>query len=231
MSRSSFRAKSRRTSSPCGEKNPPHERTRDVAPGGSPLPVVRAVTVPACAFHYQSHRAGEFIESANSLDNADPSVSQTLLTDRQIHENHQSQQTDFQPPIPGCEADLSRRPYRRFMEGGLMKRVVLLTCVGITLMSVTGCAKWKQKHYYRSAYTDGDVCGCGVASAYDNVVPRQRAGSFPHLRRCCPRPSFDHDLQHDAVAAQLISEFHIPEFQIPVGLSDLLDSGTWNRGT
>ena len=42
-----------------------------------------------------------------------------------------------------------------------MKRVLLLACVGITLMSVTGCAKWKQKHYYRSAYVDGDVCGCG----------------------------------------------------------------------
>ena len=59
------------------------------------MPVVRAMAVPACAFHNQSHRPGEFIEEANSLDNVDPSVSQTLLAHRQIHNNHQSQRTIF----------------------------------------------------------------------------------------------------------------------------------------
>ena len=53
-----------------------------------------------------------------------------------------------------------------------MKRVLFLACIGITLMSVTGCAKWKQKHYYRSAYVEGDACGCGVSPVvYDNAAP------------------------------------------------------------
>jgi hypothetical protein len=60
-----------------------------------------------------------------------------------------------------------------------MKRVVLLTTVAIMLMSVTGCAKWKKKHFYRSAYVEGDACGCGSSIAgpvgapavYDSFTP------------------------------------------------------------
>ncbi len=78
-----------------------------------------------------------------------------------------------------------------------MKRFVLAACVVVTLMSVTGCAKWKQKHYYRSAY-EGDACGCGAAPVYETAAPspclRQRARSYPHLGKCCPRPSFDDTL-------------------------------------
>jgi hypothetical protein len=72
------------------------------------------------------------------------------------------------------------RPYRRFKEDGLMRRFVLLTCVGLALVSFPGCAKWKKKHFYHSAYADADVCGCGsytagvpvgAPAAFDTVVP------------------------------------------------------------
>jgi hypothetical protein len=56
-----------------------------------------------------------------------------------------------------------------------MKRVVLLTCLAIMVMSSTGCNKWKKKQYYRSGYVDGDGCGCGSTIAgpavYDSYVP------------------------------------------------------------
>ncbi len=61
-----------------------------------------------------------------------------------------------------------------------MKRIVLLSCVAVLLMSTSGCAKWKNKHLYRSAYVEGDACGCGSSHAgaivgspavYDTVVP------------------------------------------------------------
>jgi hypothetical protein len=56
-----------------------------------------------------------------------------------------------------------------------MRRIVLLTFVGLSLVSFPGCAKWKQKHFYRSAYIEGDACGCGTAyagaPAYVNYVP------------------------------------------------------------
>jgi hypothetical protein len=72
-----------------------------------------------------------------------------------------------------------------------MKRVVLLACIGITLMSVTGCHKWKQKHYYRSAYHDGDICGCGVAAPYDTVVPAAPAGAIISApAKVLPAPQF-----------------------------------------
>ena len=60
-----------------------------------------------------------------------------------------------------------------------MKRIVLLTCVAISLMSITGCRKWKKKHFYRAAYTEGDACGCGASAsgpivgapaAFDSVI-------------------------------------------------------------
>jgi hypothetical protein len=72
-----------------------------------------------------------------------------------------------------------------------MKRVVFLTCIGITLMSVTGCAKWKQKHYYRSAYIEGDACGCGVSSVHDNIVtaPAATIMSAP-MKGPLPAPQF-----------------------------------------
>jgi hypothetical protein len=132
----------------------------------------------------------EFIEGAGSLDGVESTRSQTLLTDRDIHNNHQSQSTDFQSPFPGCKANLSRRPYLRFKEGGLMKRFVLLACIGITLMSVTGCAKWKQKHYYRSAYTEGDACGCGVSPIYDNVAPAPVGAIISAPPKALPAPQF-----------------------------------------
>ena len=71
-----------------------------------------------------------------------------------------------------------------------MKRVVLLACIGITLMSVTGCAKWKQKHYYRSAYTEGDACGCGVAPAYDTVAPAPVGAIISAPPKALPAPQF-----------------------------------------
>jgi hypothetical protein len=61
-----------------------------------------------------------------------------------------------------------------------MKRIVLLSCVVIMLMSITGCAKWKKKHFYRSAYVEGDACGCGSSipgpivggpAAFDSIGP------------------------------------------------------------
>jgi hypothetical protein len=61
-----------------------------------------------------------------------------------------------------------------------MRRIVLLTFVGLSLVSFPGCAKWKKHHFYRSAYIEGDACGCGPAyagtpvvgaPAYDTVIP------------------------------------------------------------
>jgi hypothetical protein len=62
-----------------------------------------------------------------------------------------------------------------------MRRVLLLTWVGLTLVCFPGCHHWKKKHLYRSAYVDGDACGCGSSiggssyvdgpAAYDNFVP------------------------------------------------------------
>jgi hypothetical protein len=61
-----------------------------------------------------------------------------------------------------------------------MRRVVLLTFVGLSLVSFPGCAKWKKKHFHRAAYIEGDACGCGTAyagtpvvgaPAYDSYVP------------------------------------------------------------
>jgi hypothetical protein len=132
----------------------------------------------------------EFIEEAKSFDGIGKGRRQTILTDRQIHNNHQSQETNFQSHFSAYKADLSRRPYLHFKEGGLMRRVVLLTCIGITLMSVTGCAKWKQKHYYRSAYTEGDACGCGVSPAYDNVAPAPTSGIISAPAKVLPAPQF-----------------------------------------
>ncbi len=62
-----------------------------------------------------------------------------------------------------------------YKEGGLMRRIVLLTFVGLSLASFPGCAKWKHKHFHRSAYIESDVCGCGTAyagaPAYESYVP------------------------------------------------------------
>jgi len=57
-----------------------------------------------------------------------------------------------------------------------MRRIVLLTFVGLSLVSFPGCAKCKKKHFYTSAYIEGDACGCGTAAyagapAYDHYVP------------------------------------------------------------
>jgi hypothetical protein len=86
------------------------------------------------------------------------------FADRQIHNNHQSQSSIFWPPSALRAADLLGRLYRRFKEDGLMRRFVLLTCVGLALVSFPGCAKWKKKHFYHSAY-EGDACGCGGYTA------------------------------------------------------------------
>jgi hypothetical protein len=72
-----------------------------------------------------------------------------------------------------------------------MKRVLYLACLGIILMSITGCAKWKQKHYYRSAYVDGDVCGCGASPvAYDTVAPAPSGAIISAPAKVLPAPQF-----------------------------------------
>jgi hypothetical protein len=115
----------------------------------------------------------------------------TLFTDRDIPNNPQPQELGFPALFPACEAELVRRPYRRFKEGGVMKRVLFLACVGITLMSVTGCAKWKQKHLYRSAYVDGEICGCGAAApVYDTVAPVHSGAVISAPGKVLPAPQF-----------------------------------------
>jgi hypothetical protein len=62
-----------------------------------------------------------------------------------------------------------------------MRRFVLLTCIGLALVSFPGCSKWKKKHFCRSDYIEGDACGCGgyvgggpvvgAPTAFDAVVP------------------------------------------------------------
>jgi hypothetical protein len=71
-----------------------------------------------------------------------------------------------------------------------MKRIVLLACIGSTLMSISGCAKWKQKHYYRSAYVEGDACGCGVPAAYDTGGPVPSATIISAPPKALPAPQF-----------------------------------------
>jgi hypothetical protein len=81
-----------------------------------------------------------------------------------------------------------------------MRRIVLLAFVGLSLVSFPGCAKWKQKHFYRSAYVEGDACGCGTAYAgtpvvgahpYDNYVagPSSAVISAP-AKGPLPAPQF-----------------------------------------
>jgi hypothetical protein len=105
----------------------------------------------------------------------------TLLADREIHKNQQRQSLLFEARFTVHAADLLGRLCRRFKEGGLMRRFVVLACIGLVLVSFPGCAKWKRKHFYRSACVEGDVCGCGsyatgapivgAPAAYDTVVP------------------------------------------------------------
>ena len=94
-------------------------------------------------------------------------------------------------------------------------------------MSVTGCAKWKQKHYYRSAYVEGDACGCGVSPvAYDSVVPGPASAIISAPRKVLPAPVFDDQSRLVAVAAP--THYRIPDsrFQIPNGLQR--PDGIWN---
>jgi hypothetical protein len=81
-----------------------------------------------------------------------------------------------------------------------MRRIVLLTFVGLSLVSFPGCAKWKKKHFYRSAYIEGDACGCGSAyagmpavgaPAYDSYVagPSSAVLSAP-AKGPLPAPQF-----------------------------------------
>jgi len=61
-----------------------------------------------------------------------------------------------------------------------MRRILLLTCIGFTLVCFPGCHHWKKKHLYHSAYAEGDACGCGsyiagapigAPAAFDTIVP------------------------------------------------------------
>jgi hypothetical protein len=136
-------------------------------------------------------KQAEFIDGASPVGSVARAFGRTRFADRDIHDNPQAQETIFHSLLPACEAELFRRPYRRFKEGGVMKRVLFLACVGITLLSVTGCAKWKQKHYYRSAYVEGDACGCGVSPAvYDSAAPAPVGAVISAPGKVLPAPQF-----------------------------------------
>ena len=109
--------KSRTVSSPCDESrtrftNAPatwHRRRRCL-----PVPVVPTIMnskgIGTCSQpahgRYGSSQARdavervEFIEGVRSLDGVESTRSQSLFPDRNIHNNHQSQSTDFHSPFP-----------------------------------------------------------------------------------------------------------------------------------
>jgi hypothetical protein len=61
-----------------------------------------------------------------------------------------------------------------------MKRFVLLTSVGLCLVSTAGCHHWRNKHYARAAYTYADPCGCAdVYPAPIESVPITAAQNLP----------------------------------------------------
>jgi len=61
-----------------------------------------------------------------------------------------------------------------------MRRLVLLTYIGLTLACFAGCHRWKEKHFTRSSYNYAEPCGCAesYAGPYDGM-PVATAQSFP----------------------------------------------------
>ncbi len=51
-----------------------------------------------------------------------------------------------------------------------MRRVVLLTYIGVGLACFSGCHHWHRKHLARACYT-ADACGCGetVSGSFDSM--------------------------------------------------------------
>jgi hypothetical protein len=61
-----------------------------------------------------------------------------------------------------------------------MKRFVLLTSVGLGLLTIAGCHHWRNKHFARASYTYADPCGCGdVYPGPIEGVPVAAAQSLP----------------------------------------------------
>jgi hypothetical protein len=52
-----------------------------------------------------------------------------------------------------------------------MKRFVWLTCIGLTLASLSGCHLCKKKHLRQATVLDGGSCDCGQAipAAYEGI--------------------------------------------------------------
>jgi hypothetical protein len=91
--------------------------------------------------------------------------------DHAIPKNRQSQIEDFSPVPTIHAANFLVRVLRHFMEDGLMKRVVWMTCVGLTLASFSGCHLCKKKHLRQASVIDGGSCECGPAipSSYEGI--------------------------------------------------------------
>ena len=61
-----------------------------------------------------------------------------------------------------------------------MRRFVLLTSVGLGLLTIAGCHHWKQKHFARASYNYADPCGCGEAyGGAIESVPVATAQGYP----------------------------------------------------
>ncbi len=86
-----------------------------------------------------------------------------------------------------------------------MKRIVWMTCVGLTLASFSGCHLCKKKHLRQASLIDGGSCECGPAipSSYEGIptaepgvmvapAPIPYSGPLPALRR--NRDCFAHSI-------------------------------------
>jgi len=58
-----------------------------------------------------------------------------------------------------------------------MKRFVWLTCIGLTLASLSGCHLYKKHHLRQDTMIDGGSCDCGpvIPSSYEGI-PSAQAG-------------------------------------------------------
>ena len=56
-----------------------------------------------------------------------------------------------------------------------MKRIVWLTCIGLTLASLSGCHLCQKKHHRQASLVDGGSCDCGPAipTSYDGMASDQ----------------------------------------------------------
>jgi hypothetical protein len=79
-----------------------------------------------------------------------------------IQESRQTQFVDFSPTPGFYAASFRVRVLELFMEDGLMTRFVWLTCVALTLASLSGCHLCKKKHLRQATMIDGGSCDCGT---------------------------------------------------------------------